>query len=73
MTSKLMLLPLWVGTYRYKGTDYPFIINGQTGKVAGAKPKDDLKRILIWTAGIGTILLIGLISLLVLLFLTGNF
>ena len=73
MTSKLMLLPLWVGTYRYKGTDYPFIINGQTGKVAGAKPKDDLKRILIWTAGIGTILLIGLISLLVLLFFTGNF
>jgi hypothetical protein len=73
MTSRLMLVPLWVGTYRYNSAVYPFIINGQTGKVAGDKPQDEVKKVLVWTSGIGTVLLIGLIAFLVILFLMGEF
>ena len=43
LTFKLALLPLWVGTYRYRGKRYRLLINGQTGKVGGDKPIDSLK------------------------------
>jgi hypothetical protein len=42
-TFKNVLLPLWVGTYQFHGKDYHLLVNGQTGKVAGAKPRDDVK------------------------------
>ena len=45
MTFKLALLPLWVGTYRYRGKAYRLLLNGQTGKVGGAKPTDTIKVI----------------------------
>ena len=32
------LLPVWKYLYRYKGQDYPFYINGQTGKIVGEVP-----------------------------------
>jgi hypothetical protein len=35
ITYRLVLLPLWVGTYRYRGKNYRLLINGQTGKVGG--------------------------------------
>jgi hypothetical protein len=44
MTYKHILLPLWVGNYRYQGKVYRVIINGQTGKVNGQKPQDRLKK-----------------------------
>jgi DNA-directed RNA polymerase subunit RPC12/RpoP len=71
MTFKLALLPLWVGTYRYKNQVYNLMINGQTGKVVGDKPKDQVKVAMIWAAGLGTIIVIGLIALLVMLILSG--
>jgi DNA-directed RNA polymerase subunit RPC12/RpoP len=43
LTSKLALLPVWVGTYRYRGKRYRLLINGQTGKVGGEKPIDSFK------------------------------
>jgi DNA-directed RNA polymerase subunit RPC12/RpoP len=43
MTFKHVLLPLWVGHYRYRGKYYRILINGQTGKVGGQKPRDQLK------------------------------
>jgi DNA-directed RNA polymerase subunit RPC12/RpoP len=42
-TFKLVLLPLWVGTYNYRNKRYRVLVNGQTGKVGGEKPRDDLK------------------------------
>lgn len=39
MTYKHILLPIWVGEYRYRGRSYRFAINGQTGKVAGDAPR----------------------------------
>lgn len=32
------LLPVWIYNYKYKDTDYPFHINGQTGKIVGKVP-----------------------------------
>jgi hypothetical protein len=43
LTYKHILLPLWVGTYRYRNRRYRVLVNGQTGKVSGAKPNDPLK------------------------------
>ena len=32
------MLPVWKYIYRYKGQDYPFYVNGQTGKIVGNAP-----------------------------------
>ncbi len=42
-----LMLPLWVGEYRYKGTTYPLLINGQSGKVGGDKPRDGSRLALL--------------------------
>jgi predicted RNA-binding Zn-ribbon protein involved in translation (DUF1610 family) len=43
---KLILLPIWVGGYRYQGQDYKLVINGQTGNVRGERPRGGLRRLL---------------------------
>jgi len=35
---KHLLLPLWVGAFRYRGKVYRFVINGRTGGVVGERP-----------------------------------
>ncbi len=47
MTFKHILLPLWVGTYQFQGQEYRLMINGQTGKVSGTKPRDTLKLVML--------------------------
>ncbi|MEL6674341.1 MAG: TFIIB-type zinc ribbon-containing protein [Bacteroidota bacterium] len=37
-TFKHLLLPVWVAGYRYKNKVFQFLVNGQTGKIAGKKP-----------------------------------
>ena len=37
-TYKHILLPVWVCSYLYKNKSYHFLVNGQTGKIAGKKP-----------------------------------
>ncbi|MBL8056821.1 MAG: hypothetical protein JNK29_08990 [Anaerolineales bacterium] len=44
---KLVLLPLWVGAYTYRGRLFRLLINGQTGGVAGDKPLDNVKIALV--------------------------
>jgi len=51
-TFKLAMLPLWVGTYEYKGKSYPLLVNGQTGKVGGTKPRDLVKILMILTGAL---------------------
>lgn len=38
VNSDLCLLPVYVLSYRYKDKLYRFLVNGQTGKIAGDKP-----------------------------------
>jgi hypothetical protein len=40
---KLLLFPVWISSYRFKGKEYNFYINGQTGEVLGKSPKSFLK------------------------------
>ena len=58
MTFKYVLLPLWIGTYHYQGKEYQVLVNGQTGKVSGEKPRDILKTILIISSVIGALLVV---------------
>ena len=38
MDATFGLMPVWKYTYEYHGKDYPFFINGQTGKIVGNPP-----------------------------------
>ncbi|MFC1996264.1 hypothetical protein ACFLXI_01490 [Chloroflexota bacterium] len=58
MNFKYVLLPLWIGTYQYQGKPYQVLVNGQTGKVSGEKPRDMIKTILITTFIILSLLVI---------------
>jgi hypothetical protein len=51
-TYKHVLLPLYVGNYTYQGKPYHLLVNGQTGKVGGEKPKDVLKAVMLTIGGL---------------------
>lgn len=38
VNSDLCLLPMFIASYRYRGKIYRFLLNGQTGRMAGDKP-----------------------------------
>lgn len=56
ITYKYLLLPIWISSFRYGDKTYQFMVNGQTGKVAGRTPIDKLKVAL--TIGAGVLLVI---------------
>jgi len=37
-TYKLVLLPIWVASFRFMGKDYRVLVNGRTGEVHGERP-----------------------------------
>jgi len=39
------LMPVWNYVYQYKGKDYPFFVNGETGKIIGTAP---LSKAKVW-------------------------
>jgi len=43
ITFKHILLPLWISAFRYRDKSYRFVINGQTGRVAGERPYSAMK------------------------------
>ncbi len=43
VTFKHILLPVWLSSYRFKGKAYPFMVNGESGRVAGRAPISPLK------------------------------
>ena len=38
ITFKLLLLPVWVASFRFRRKTFRFIINGVTGEVQGQRP-----------------------------------
>jgi len=65
VNSDLCLLPIYILTYRYQNRLFRFLVNGQTGKIAGEKPVSWNR---IWAAvGAGVLALVLLILLLMLL------
>lgn len=56
---KYLLLPIWISSFQYKGKLYHFMVNGQTGKVAGKTPISVLKVTLTILVGL---IILGLIA-----------
>jgi DNA-directed RNA polymerase subunit RPC12/RpoP len=65
MTFKHVLLPVWIGWYRYKGKDYPVMVNGQTGQVVGEKPRDTFKVVGIAAGILFTVIVLSLIGVII--------
>ena len=40
---KYLLLPVWISSFSYKGKVFQFLVNGETGKVAGRAPVSPLR------------------------------
>lgn len=57
-TFKHVLLPVWVAAFRYNGEVYRFLVNGQTGKVAGKAPYSVTKIVLFVAAVVAAIVAI---------------
>ncbi|MGP0585299.1 TFIIB-type zinc ribbon-containing protein [Paenibacillus timonensis] len=53
------LLPVWMVYYNYKGKQYTFAMNGQTGKVVG-KPPLSKGKMTAWFAGVSAASFLGL-------------
>lgn len=64
ITFKHLLLPIWVGGFRYRGKSFRVVVNGRTGEVQGEAP------ISVWKVAIAVIL--GLIVAGVILYLSQN-
>jgi len=59
MTFKHILLPIWIGAYHYQDKEYHLLVNGQTGKVGGGKPRDNFKLFFVFLI---VLLFIGLVA-----------
>lgn len=58
VTFKHILLPVWLSSYRFAGKVYRFMVNGETGRVAGKAPLSPWKLILTILAGVGLMALL---------------
>jgi hypothetical protein len=58
---KHFLLPVWVAAYKYRNKLYQFLVNGETGKIAGKAPLSIFKLLAIIAGCLG---IFGLIVLL---------
>lgn len=52
VTFKLLLLPIWVGAYRYRGKTYQYLVNARTGEVRGDAPVSWIKVTLLVLLGL---------------------
>ena len=58
ITYKYLLLPIWVSNFKYNDKVYQFMVNGQTGKVAGKTPLSIPKIIITVVAIVAIIALL---------------
>ena len=47
ITYKYVLIPVWIGNYKYKNKNYRYLVNGETGKLVGKAPVSALKVMLV--------------------------
>ena len=47
ITFKHILLPVWIGAYRYQGKVYQFQVNARSGEVQGSRPWSWIKIALL--------------------------
>jgi hypothetical protein len=46
ISFKLVLLPVWITEYVYRGQPYRVLINGQTGRANGSVPRKGIQKLL---------------------------
>jgi len=68
ITFKHILLPLWAGAYNFQGRPYRLLVNGQTGKVAGEKPRDRFKLVMSFL----TLLMLAFLVIMLLWMFSGD-
>ena len=68
ISEDLILLPIWIFAYSYRGRIYRFVLNGSTGKSTGKKP---ISWARVALAASGALFLLGLVLLAIAL-LTGG-
>lgn len=51
ITYKYLLLPIWISNFKYNDRVYQFMVNGQTGKVAGKTPIS-IPKVIITVIGV---------------------
>jgi hypothetical protein len=54
-----LLLPFWIGTYSHRGKTYRFVVNGQTGRETGTRPRSTAKIVLLVLAVLVLVLLLA--------------
>ena len=64
-SAELVLLPVWIATYRHAGEVFRLLVNGQTGEVVGRAPRSMLKIVVAFGLGL-TLLLAVLVGGLIL-------
>lgn len=62
VTFKHVLLPIWIAAYRYQGEVYRFLVNGQTGEIAGKAPWSFWKIFFFTMAVLAAICAIALLT-----------
>jgi hypothetical protein len=67
LSSRPVLLPVWIMAYRYRDSLYRFLVNGQSGRATGQAPTSALKI----AAAVGIAIVAGLIGLFLLTSLAG--
>ncbi len=59
VTFRHLLLPLWIGAYRFQGKAYQVIVNARTGDVQGERPYSAWKIVLLVAAVLLLLLLLA--------------
>lgn len=60
--AKYALLPVWILHCKYKGKDFLWAMNGQTGKIVAEKPRS-AGRIISWFTGLTAVIFAALFTL----------
>jgi hypothetical protein len=58
LSSRPILLPVWVMAYKYRETVYRFLVNGQTGRATGHAPVSWKKMIIVTAIAVAVLLVI---------------
>ncbi len=64
VSFKHILLPVWLASYQYGKKRYLFLVNGETGRVAGKTPLSKLKIVLLSLLGAATVAAVVLLIVL---------
>ncbi|MEM9453073.1 MAG: hypothetical protein AAGF11_02760 [Myxococcota bacterium] len=55
--ARLLMVPIYIGSFRYRDRPWRFVINGQTGKITGRAPLDRTKLAVVIGLAVAVLLL----------------